>query len=363
MSQKHPYRLLPEYTRWSKSISSVAYKDVDPVVSFPFTISREDKVATAGSCFAQHIARHLKTHGFNYYVVEDGHPLLHYSAGLAAKHNYGTYSARYGNVYTSRQLLQTFKRAFGSFSPREAIWRDGAGKFIDPFRPAIQPNGFDTEVELRVDREQHLAAVRRMFLELDIFVFTLGLTEFWYSQIDGAVFPVCPGVSGGAYDERSYGFGNLSVQDVVSDMKEFFSLLKEVNPSFKAILTVSPVPLAATAVNRHVLTSTTYSKSVLRVAAEELACSDKKIAYFPSYELITGNFNRGRYYNDGLRDVTEEGVDHVMRLFLKHVASQIDSTPAANPQHVSDNFYDRIKSTVETVCEEALIEASLSRPS
>ena len=43
---------------------------LDPVVSAKFTIGRDHKVATAGSCFAQHIARKLQATGFNYFVAE-----------------------------------------------------------------------------------------------------------------------------------------------------------------------------------------------------------------------------------------------------------------------------------------------------
>ena len=50
------------------------------------------------------------------------------------------------------------------------------------------------------------------------------------------------------------------------------------------------------------------SKSVLRVAAEQVAKAFEGVAYFPSYEIITGNFNRGQYYGPDLRDVTEAGV-------------------------------------------------------
>ena len=46
--------------------------------------------------------------------------------------------------------------------------------------------------------------------------------------------------------------------------------LKRLNPGVRVLLTVSPVPLIATYEPRHVLVSTTYSKSVLRVAAEQV---------------------------------------------------------------------------------------------
>jgi hypothetical protein len=355
VSGDHPYRALPEYTRWSRAVAAPAYPEVDPVVDFPIAIAPSDKVATGGSCFAQHIARHLRTNGFNYYVVEDGHPLG--SADTKAAFNYGTFSARYGNVYTARQLLQLMRRCLGTFEPAEPAWT-GPG-FIDPFRPTIQPYGFASLQELAADRAQHLRAVRRMFETLDVFVFTLGLTEYWYAKRDGAALPVCPGVSGGTFDAARYGFGNQSVFEVIDDMTAFLELLRGINPRAKVILTVSPVPLVATAENRHVLVSTTASKAVLRTACEELVKRHGHVAYFPSYEIITGVFNRGRYFADDLRSITEEGVEHVMRLFLKHAAG-VTSQPAP-PSIQADggeDFLRRMQTVVAAACDEELIEAS-----
>ena len=54
-------------------------------------------------------------------------------------------------------------------------------------------------------------------------------------------------------------------------MTSFIDALREVNPGRKAVLTVSPIPLVWGARrDAHVLAATTYSKSVLRVAAEML---------------------------------------------------------------------------------------------
>jgi hypothetical protein len=105
-------------------------------------------------------------------------------------------------------------------------------------------------------------------------------------------------------------------------MTSFLMLLARINPSARVILTVSPVPLAATARHdQHVLSATTYSKSVLRVAAEMLSARFPHVHYFPSYEIITGAFSRGAYYADDLRNVLESGVSHVMGLFMKHVGN------------------------------------------
>ena len=132
---------------------------------------------------------------------------------------------------------------------------------------------------MKIDREQHFAAVREMFENLDVFVFTLGLTECWVSRIDGAAFPICPGVQGGSFDKRRYVNCNETVDDVITEMSTFLVHLARVNPRAQVILTVSPVPLAATAKqDEHVLTATTYSKSVLRVAAGMLASRFPNVA-------------------------------------------------------------------------------------
>ena len=357
----HPYRSLPPKAFWRKSVAGVAPQDVDPVGEFTLKITPETKVATAGSCFAQHIARHLKASGFNYYVVEDGHPLLPEQVRNA--NNFGMFSARYGNIYTARQLLQLFERAYGRFEPQEEPWTDPDGTVRDPFRPAVQPGNFVSPGEMLADRAQHLAAVRRMFETLDVFVFTLGLTECWRSRADGAVFPLCPGVEGGTFDPQRHLFFNQRFADVVNDMRVFLAGLRAVNPAAQVILTVSPVPLMATAApGAHVLAATTYSKSVLRVAAETLRLESGFVHYFPSYEIITGAFNRGRYFAGDLRNVTEEGVAHVMRLFLKHAAGEALPTGAPAPRQPSAAeerermLVEQAAAFVEVECEEAKLD-------
>lgn len=357
----HPYRHLPDRAFWSRAVARPPVADVDPVGSFPLKISRQTKVATAGSCFAQHIARVLQESGFNYYVAEAGHPIL--PPALARAHNYGLFSARYGNIYTARQLLQLAQRAFGQFEPVEPAWHLADGSVVDPFRPTVQPRGFIHEAEMLHDRKQHLACVRRLFETLDVFVFTLGLTECWRSRADGAVFPVCPGVEGGEFDPERYEFLNQSVGDVIADLTAFVDMLSAINPKAQIVLTVSPVPLAATATpGENVLVATTYSKSVLRVAAGEMQRKYSHIHYFPSYEIITGAFSRGAYYASDLRNVTEAGVAHVMRLFLRHAASASDDAlpaPGADApvNDAQPSTEDAVKDWVDVMCDEAGLDS------
>ena len=213
MPQRHhscPYNDLPDHRFWRRSVQAQAQDGVDPVTAAKFTIARDTRVATAGSCFAQHISRHLARNGFRYFVTEPGPRGI--TPATRQAHQYGVFSARYGNIYTPRQLLQLFERAFDGAVPAEGWWHDAdGGGVIDPFRPTIQPEGFATEREAAIDRDRHLAAVRSLFENLDVFVFTLGLTEAWICREDGFVLPVAPGCAGGAYSEQRYAFHNFSI--------------------------------------------------------------------------------------------------------------------------------------------------------
>lgn len=343
----HPYRGRPDYAFWRQAMSAVLPGSVDPVVKAPFRIGQHDRIATAGSCFAQHISKRLRSAGFNFMRMEDDT-----TGATGAGYEY---SARYGNVYTARQLLQLLRRAFGRFSPRVSVWPTPQGRYCDPFRPRIEAEGYDSPQAVIAARDLHLAAVRRLFEELDLFIFTLGLTECWTDLHDGAAYPLAPGVAGGRYDPEQHAFHNFRVSEIESDLDAFISELRQVNPGARVILTVSPVPLAATYEARHVLVSTTYSKSVLRVAAESAQQSHPGVYYFPSYEIIIGNHAPPGYFGSDLRSISEQGVDHVMRLFMHHLAGT--ALESGDPESEPDNLqhWAEMETLAEADCDEALL--------
>lgn len=354
-SARNPYRDLPDYRFWRKVVAAPKPADVDPVLPSGLKLTRATRIATGGSCFAQHVARHLKQSGFNFFVTEqaDGLP-----AAEAVRRNFGVYSARFGNLYTARQLVQLFDRSEGAFKPVDDFWLHET-RFVDPFRPEIEPDGFESLDELQASRASHLAAVRRMWRELDVFVFTLGLTESWHSTLDGAVFPLAPGVSGEPDDAGKYAFRNFTSEEIAADLAAFRDRLRSVNPAAQIILTVSPVPLIATFEDQHVLVATTYSKSALRVAAEAATRDDAGTHYFPSYEIITGAFNRGAYFAEDLREVTSEGVNHVMRLFLRHYTDLSDNLGSSSTG--DSGIPMGYAEARDVICEEELLDPAEGR--
>lgn len=329
----NPYAGLPDHRFWRRSVSRVEAHRLNPVVAPRFRIAREDRVATAGSCFAQHISRRLQGIDFNYFIPEAGETL---SPEERTRRNFGVFSARFGNLYTTAQLLQLFHEAFGERQPLEKAWRRPDGRYVDAFRPQIEPDGHADAAGVAGERAVHLAAVRRMFREADVFIFTLGLTEAWRSRLDGSVFPIAPGVAAGAFDPHRYEAVNFTVAEVEADLAAFLDALKRINPGVRVLLTVSPVPLIATFEDRHVLTATTYSKAVLRVVADQVLRRYDWVDYFPSYEIITGSYAGGLYYEEDHREVNAIGVGHAMRCFLGNYVAR-DGMEAEAPAQPSQH--------------------------
>lgn len=361
---RNPYHGLADHAFWDRSVGSLPLFALDPMAGAPVPpqakLTRQTRIATAGSCFAQHIADRLQASGYRYLVTEDAPDGV--DTEEARARGYRLFSARYGNVYTARQLRQLIERAYGRFVPADRAWERPDGRFADPFRPRIEPAGFASPEAVEAERQAHFACIRRLFETLDVFVFTLGLTEGWQAAEDGAAFPLSPGVAAGRFDPDRYVFVNQPVEEVIADLSAFADALTAVNPCARLILTVSPVPLVATYEARHVLQSTVLSKAVLRVAAQRLADTRADTLYFPSYEIITSPEGAFRYLESDLRSVSKDGVDHVMRVFFRHLTEggEQDALPASSRSlHAARSEYAQ---QAAVVCDEELLAAGGTRP-
>jgi hypothetical protein len=172
----------------------------------------------------------------------------------------------------------------------------------------------------------------------------MGLTEGWENNQDGTMFAVAPGTVAGTYDPSRHVFRNLRAAEISADMLAFWERLRTVNPRARVLLTVSPVPLAATATQNHVLVATTYSKSVLRAVAGELAEDIDDIYYFPSYEIISSHPARGMFFEPDLRNVNLFGVNFVMTNFFSGpLAVEFGGQPATAREHDLELICDEEK--------------------
>lgn len=356
-----PYEGLEDRAFWRSGVVEAGYPPTD-LYTPKFPITREVPIFTAGSCFAQHVGRTLRDNG--YHVIDAEPAPAKVPEALAQRHGYRLYAARFGNIYTVRQFLQLMLECFDEHQPTDAVW-EREGQFFDALRPGVTPRGLASPEEVRTSRAQHLSAVREAARQTGLVVFTLGLTETWEHAPSGTIYPTAPGTIAGAFDPQLHRFVNFRADAIKSDFLALRALFQTLNKDVRFLLTVSPVPLTATASGGHVLPATIYSKSVLRTAAGELAEDHDDIDYFPSYEIVSSHPSGGRLFEANMRSVHPRGVRKVMKTFLAAHDSADDQTPRqirrarrlARLASAEAEQRQKDDAAHEVICEEQLLEA------
>jgi hypothetical protein len=352
-TSRHPYINLPSTAFWKTAVAELDPLTIDFAWTPKFPITRETSIITVGSCFAQHISKSLKENGFNWLDSEPAPKAL--PAGEHGANNYGVFSFRTGNIYTAALLKQWIVWAKGAEQSPE-IFKDGE-RFFDPYRPSINENGYASPEEMRAARQFTLSNILSAIQQADVFIFTLGLTEAWLNK-NGTVYPMCPGTVRGEFSNEDHFFHNYHHEEIVRDLEFVFDALQEINPNIKFLLTVSPVPLTATASGEHVLSATTYSKSALRSAAGYLCQRRADVDYFPSYEIITAAPFKGQFFDLNMRSVTVDGVAFVMRQFLTSIGAveNINNRPLAEKrQSISSDL--KSQSSTDEICDDIILES------
>ncbi len=338
----NPYRSLSQKFFWKPAVASRNLFTLSDLWTSKFPINSQAKIVTFGSCFAQHISTALCQHSFFWLNTEFAPDSL--SAEIASKYNYGIFSSRTGNIYTTSLLLQWTEWALNIKDVPQEQWQSG-DRFYDPFRPNIEPNGFFSAEEMLASRSVTIEAFKQTIEQADYFIFTLGLTESWFNKPHGYEYPMCPGTVAGEYDENQHQFKNQQFEFIHQHLLSAMALMRQANQNLKFILTVSPVPLTATNSGNHVLVATMESKSILRAVAGQLSTNHDFVDYFPSYEIINSPTYKGIFFEPNQRQVSPYGVNYVMDIFFKGLAQQSEAT--------TDNQDDPIDES----CEEVLLEA------
>ena len=138
-----PYDTLPPAAFWRSGVAEAGPFHLPGMFQPRFAVTRDLTVATAGSCFAQHVGRALRGAGLSVLDVEPAPP------GLDNPQSFGfdLYSGRYGNIYTCRQLHQLLHDTATNTLRPDAVWHRNDRPF-DALRPGIEPGGFAVGADL-----------------------------------------------------------------------------------------------------------------------------------------------------------------------------------------------------------------------
>jgi len=257
----------------------------------PF-ITRNHRIATVGSCFAGNISSFLRVNGYDV-------PML--NTEYRGKFPTGSFSDEVFNTYVLRYL---FELAFGESDVAE-------------YQSVNQHNQ---------QASMSVADIRQTLRGMDIFIITLGLAEVWFNKKTGDVFQTAKSV--GEYDPALHDFRVSSVQENLDNIEFVYRTIRENVKNARIVFTLSPVPLKATFRKENCTVANSVSKSILRVALDELIRAhddDEKLFYFPSYELILDCLPRPS--GPDRRYIGGETLDFVTSLFARHYLVT-EQTPA-----------------------------------
>lgn len=232
------------------------------------------KMASIGTCFAEEFAQYLKRNPDlgQYVLVED---------------NVFNSSANWGRVYTTENLLQIIKYSFDEQFPLHL--EETSKGLIDPLREHSVGH-FNTEAEAVSSIRRHRQLSRKVFLDSDVLVITLGQNECWYHQEKRYFWGTTPSSEWLRNHPDNAKPHEIDYQRNLEIMRECLEKLHTVNPRLKVILTVSPVPSAATFLSSDVVSQSMAGKSVLRAVAHQIQKSfQRTVYYFPSFEMVLCN--------------------------------------------------------------------------
>jgi GSCFA family protein len=123
------------------------------------------------------------------------------------------------------------------------------------------------------------------FAKAGAFVFTFGLAEVWEDKETGGVF--WRGVPEEIFDADRHVFRLSSVEENAANISQIIEHCRALNPDAPVVLTLSPVPLMATFREVSCITADAVSKSVLRVALDQVVRDGREgVYYWPSYEVV-----------------------------------------------------------------------------
>lgn len=207
------------------------------------------------------------------------------------------------NTFAMRQFIEWVLT--GDLSA-EAYWYDAAKE------------GGAAKWKPNADRKKYYQA----FSKVDGFVMTLGLSEIWCDKKTKKVF--WRGIPNDVFDPRIHEFRVSGVGENLENIERIVELIQTHFPGKPIIYTVSPVPLRATFRQISCLSADSVSKSILRVAVDELMRKSlPQVYYWPSFEAVrwVGAHIEGRTFGDAHRDsrhVAQSVVDAIITTFIQY---------------------------------------------
>jgi GSCFA family len=298
------------------------YPIATPITQATFKIHPDEKIFCIGSCFAGELSQAL--HRLDYKVLSIFRDLpksasrKHFDDSMFYKYNVASiynelswalnpdtpYQHDYALIETSTHGFQDCHLVGQSYSSDEL-------EFAKIFREAF--NLAFSKVK-----------------EADVMILTLGLSEVWFDKQTQLYLNIAVSPSLIRKHPQRFELHVFDYMQTLSFLNAIYDLLKtHLKPSFRLLITVSPIPLAATFRQQDVLIANTYSKALLRTAVEAFVIDKSNVNYFPSYEFVTLS-NPLVVWDNDLRHVDNTFVEYIMGNVMAQFTDAVPTIHEAN---------------------------------
>lgn len=218
----------------------------------PFAIEPRERMLFVGSCFADNIGRRF---------VED---------------KFRATVNPYGVMYNPASIMHTVKR-----------WTEEL--------VAAQSEASDSG-----------SAVRQAISEApQTAVFTLGTNHVYILNETGEIVDNCRKRPQRLFTERE-----LSVDECADYLRDAVTMLRQINPLVRIIITVSPIRYA-----KYGFHGSQLSKATLLLAADKLTKEMDNVVYFPAYEIVNDELRDYRFYREDMLHPTDQAVEYIWQRF------------------------------------------------
>ena len=147
-------------------------------------------------------------------------------------------------------------------------------------------------------------------------VFTLGTNHVYGRNETGEIVDNCRKRPQRLFTERE-----LSIEECEEYLAEAVEQLRQVNPSIRVVVTVSPIRYAKYGFHGSQLSKATLliaaDRLVKRYAAEDAADANRhpSVVYFPAYEIVNDELRDYRFYREDMLHPTDQAVEYIWERF------------------------------------------------
>ena len=218
----------------------------------PFAIEPRERMLFVGSCFADNIGRRFVDDKFRATVNP------------------------YGVMYNPASILHTVKRWTGELVAAQSEASDSGSDVSQAINEAPQTA-----------------------------VFTLGTNHVYILNETGEIVDNCRKRPQRLFTERE-----LSVDECADYLRDAVTMLRQINPSVRIIITVSPIRYA-----KYGFHGSQLSKATLLLAADKLTKEMDNVVYFPAYEIVNDELRDYRFYREDMLHPTDQAVEYIWQRF------------------------------------------------